>query len=109
GPGIKALVASGIQHIENTDEIFEPQYPVEITKAGEVSGSGYFHAQRKSRSIIGVVPTTRKATRQRGTARSSARYVVQCSVCGKRFPRDKYNVSLKPHKDKYGNRCIGRI
>jgi predicted nucleotidyltransferase component of viral defense system len=106
GPGIKALVASGVQHIENTDETFEPRFPVDITKAGEVSGSLYFEGQRRSRSVVGGFPAR---TQPRRTARTAARYVVQCSVCGKRFRRDKYNTRLRPHKDKYGNRCIGRI
>lgn len=109
GPGIKALVASGIQHIENTDERFEPRFPVEITKAGELSGSLYFEGNRGKRSVFGGIRVRKTRASQRTRSRTSYRYVVQCSICGKRFRRDKYNVRLKPHKDKYGNRCIGRI
>ena len=107
GPGIKALVASGIQHIENTNETFEPRFPVEITKAGEVSGSLYFEGWPGSRSSFGGIHTAR--TRPRCSGVASHRYVLQCSVCRKRFRRDKYNLRLNPHKDKYGNRCIGRV
>lgn len=103
GPGIKVFVASGIGRIENTDEPFEPRLPVELTKAGELSGSLHFDAQRQSRSTFGI-----PATRSQRPSRSSHRYTVECSVCGKRFYRDKYSTRLNPHKDKYGNRCLGR-
>jgi uncharacterized protein VirK/YbjX len=36
-------------------------------------------------------------------------YTVQCPYCGKRFKRNKYDTTLNEHKDKYGNRCYGRI
>lgn len=109
GPGIKALVASGVQDVENTDETFEPRFPVELTKAGEASGSLYFDAQRKSRGGSLFAPSRPKKPRRRSRSRSSRRYTVQCSICGKRFYRDKYSTRLNPHKDKFGNRCIGRI
>jgi hypothetical protein len=109
GPGIKALVADGVQSIENTEETFEPRFPVEITKAGEISGSVYFEGRTGPRSVFGSVRPARTRTRRRSTPRPASRYVVQCSVCGKRFRRDRYLTRLNPHKDKYGNRCIGRI
>lgn len=110
GPGIKALIAEGIQNIENTEESFVPRFPVEITKAGEISSSLYFEGHRGGRSVFSVIGPARTQTRKRHRSRSSSvLYVVQCSVCGKRFRRDKYNTRLKPHKNKYGNRCIGRI
>jgi predicted nucleotidyltransferase component of viral defense system len=109
GPGIKALVADGIQAIENTEETFEPRFPVEITKAGEISGSLYFEGRPGARTPFGGVRPMRTTTRCRTTPRSASRYIIQCSVCGKRFRRDKYVTRLNPHKDKYGNRCIGRI
>jgi len=98
-----------MQSIENTEETFEPRFPVEITKAGEISGSLYFEGRPGSRSPFGSVATTRAKTRRRKTRSSAFRYVVQCSVCRKRFRRKKYDTRLHPHKDKYGNRCIGRI
>lgn len=110
GPGTKTLVADGIQSIDNTDETFEPRFPVEITKAGEISGSLYFEGRRGPRSVFGVAPPPRAKKPHRSRRRSTtARYVVECSVCGKRFRRNKYVTQINPHKDKYGNRCIGRI
>lgn len=111
GPGIKTLVADGVQSIENTDETFEPRFPVDITKAGEISGSLYFEGRRGPRSAFGVTrpPRVKKPRTSRRRSTTTARYVVECSVCGKRFRRNKYVTRLNPHKDKYGNRCIGRI
>lgn len=109
GPGVKALVADGVQSIENTEETFEPRFPVEITKAGEVSGSLYFEGRGGTRSAFGGTRPGRIKTARPRRPRPAARYVIQCSVCGKRFRRDKYVTRLNPHKDKYGNRCIGRM
>jgi hypothetical protein len=108
GPGIKTFVASGVEHIENTDEKFEPRFPVEITKAGEISGSMYFEAQSGPRSLLTGGLPPRPRSRRRSASTTDYRYTVQCPVCGKRFRRKKYSVRLKAHKDKYGNRCIGR-
>lgn len=109
GPGIKSFVASEIEQIENTDEEFEPRFPVEITKAGEFAASMYFEGRTgpRGRSVYGTL--VRPGNRPRKVrGRSSRRYALQCAVCGKRFYRDTYTTRLKPHKDKYGNRCVGR-
>lgn len=106
GPGMKALVASGVQHIENTDEKFEPRLPVEITKAGELNGPLHFEAQRRSRgdSLFSHSRPANSAVRKT----RPRRYTLECGICGKRFYRDTYSTRLNAHKDTYGNRCIGR-
>ncbi len=93
--GRKLFVADKIASIKNTTEVFEPRFEIELKKAGEVVGSIDF--KRRSGSGFG------------GRQSSRYHYRVACSVCGKRFPRETYNTRLSPHKDKYGNRCIGRI
>jgi predicted nucleotidyltransferase component of viral defense system len=107
GPGLKAFVASSISTMENTEEVFEPRFPVELTKAGQLSGSIYFPSRRRGPS--GALDRPTKGRVRRARRRSSDRYRIQCSICGKRFYRDTYATRLRPHKDKYGNRCIGRI
>lgn len=109
GPGVKTLLADGIQNIANTSERFEPRFPVEITKAGEVSGSLYFEGRSRVRSILTGTRLVRPSSLRRKRAVTAAGYVVQCSVCGKRFRRTRYSTRLNPHKDKFGNRCIGRV
>lgn len=93
-PGLKSLIHQGIQSISNTDIQFEPRYEVELSKAGEFFRERYFRGRSRLRF---------------GRSLSSSRYVIECSVCGKRFYRKKYSTRLNPHKDTYGNRCFGRI
>ncbi len=105
GPGIKAMVASGVQAIANTNEKFEPRFSVDLRKAGEMDGSPYFDAQRARRtSAFGVSRTSCRRASSR-----SHNYVIECNVCGKRFYRTKYSTRLNQHKDKYGNRCLGKF
>src|ERR1019366_9938819 len=78
---------------------FNPKFPIELGKAGEFAGRGYF-GSGFSNSIA------RTAMRVRtGSARI---YMVECSYCGKRFPGKRYSTRLRPHNDKFGNRCFGR-
>ena len=42
GPGIKTLVNHKVRDLEVTSERFEPRYPIELAKAGEQLGRGYF-------------------------------------------------------------------
>jgi predicted nucleotidyltransferase component of viral defense system len=100
GPGLKSWVHQKIESIANTDVEFEPRAEVELSKAGEFFRERYFHGSpgpRLRRSFPGTMRSF-----------SGTKYVFECSVCGKRFYRKKYNTKLKPHKDKYGNRCFGR-
>lgn len=93
GPGIKALVYSGMEDIENTDIEFEPRREVEISKAGQLFGDTFF---RRSPGI------------RFGRRGSKSKYVVICTSCGKRFYRKTVSTKLNPHKNKYGQKCYGR-
>jgi predicted nucleotidyltransferase component of viral defense system len=101
GPGIKSFVREGIQRIENTDTTFEPQYSVELSKAGDRATPGYFTRPFSSRG-------GRAGRAARGTP-PRAVYTVQCPYCGKRFQRKTPSTQLNAHKDGYGNRCFGRV
>jgi hypothetical protein len=99
GPGIKSFFHHKIQNIKKTETAFEPRFPVELSKAGEFAGQTYF------------------GSTFRGTAHRRARriavfsgkiYIVECSYCGKRFPRKKYSTRLRRHRDRFGNSCHGR-
>jgi len=93
GPGLKSLVYSGLDAIENTDISFNPRCEVELSKAGQLFGQKYFPGSPGPRGY---------------THRSSAAYVVECPSCGKRFRRNSYSTKLNAHKDKYGNKCYAR-
>jgi predicted nucleotidyltransferase component of viral defense system len=93
GPGLKSLVHSGFDAIENTDMPFQPRCEVELSKAGQLFGQTYFPGSPGPRGY---------------TPHGSAAYVIECPACGKRFYRKSYSAKLNPHKDKYGNNCYVR-
>jgi predicted nucleotidyltransferase component of viral defense system len=99
GPGIKSFFPERIQTIENTDEPFEPRFPIELTKDA-ATGAGTF-ARPFSRGA------RTSASRRRRPTRPSA-YRVRCPYCDKTFARTKPSTKLNPHSDGYGNRCPGR-
>lgn len=99
GPGIKSFFHHKIQAIKKTNTTFEPRFPVELSKAGEFAGRTYFGATFGS-------PIRRRAGRAPSFGMKI--YIVECSYCGKRFPRKKYRTRLRRHKDRYGNLCYGR-
>jgi predicted nucleotidyltransferase component of viral defense system len=101
GPGIKSLFNHKIQNLEILEQQFEPRYPIELTKAGELSGSSYFGGRFGSGRGTGLRSRTR-------TLRHGWRYTVQCSYCSRQFKRMRRDTTLKPHKDGYGNNCFGR-
>ena len=98
--GIKSFVSEKIQSIQITDETFTPRYPIELVK-----GLGYFAKPFSSTS--GYIPSSTKS--KRSSFSSGLSYTIECPICGKRFKRNSYNTRLNEHKDKYGNRCFGRI
>ena len=94
-PGIKALLNPKIHDLEILQETFTPRYPVELSKAGEYLGVGYF-----ARPFGGG---------RRRITRSGWVYTIQCNYCERTFKRRERNTTLREHKDKYGNVCFGRI
>jgi hypothetical protein len=98
GPGIKTFLHPKIQSIANTDRTFQPRLPIELGKADEFAAKAYFGTGFRGVSV--------RSTRVRTT--TSRVYIVECSYCGKRFPRKRYSARLRRHKDRYGNQCFGR-
>lgn len=103
--GIKSFLAEKVQSVSLTEESFEPRFPIELTK-GDI---GYF-----GRPYFGSSPSPasrRAASPSRKPIASgyNMTYTVECSYCGKRFKRTSYDTKLNEHKDKYGNRCFGRV
>lgn len=103
GPGIKALVNPKVLIPEVLDESFDPRFEIELSKAGEDTGKGYFGGGRTY---------TRRTTRSRPPRPSvftgGPKYIVECSYCGKKFKRKKPDVTIRPHKDNSGWDCPGR-
>jgi predicted nucleotidyltransferase component of viral defense system len=101
-PGIKTFFNTKISDMKVLEESFEPRYPVELAKAGEPAGSGYFSKP----NFEGDRQRVRKSS-SRGY-REEKRYTVQCPYCEKTFRRSIYDRKLNNHKDNYGNNCHGR-
>ncbi|MCX5709972.1 MAG: nucleotidyl transferase AbiEii/AbiGii toxin family protein [Candidatus Omnitrophica bacterium] len=101
-PGIRCFVSERIESIENTNERFEPRFPIELSKAGEKPENPYLFDPDKPAHVLRV--------RRGGGAysKTSLRYIYQCSFCGKKFSKSTYNGNLRPHKDKNGYPCGGR-
>lgn len=108
-PGIRSLQASGFQSIQNTDEKFEPRYPIEVSKAGETPEDRYLFdinrptkkPRQQRRSVFGLARQPKRI--------AGPRYVYQCSYCGKQVSKKSMESSLGPHKAKGGNYpCSGR-
>lgn len=97
-----------IEDAKVTGTTFIPKYAIELTSTGLVTAPETLRtAQRpqrdssKARSPFGA-PKSKKTT-------YGPIFVVQCSVCGKRFARKSYDISLNEHKTKSGYPCSGRV
>lgn len=108
-PGIRQFVSDNMQSIENTDEKFNPQYPIELSKSGEMPENPFlFDPDKPVRA-----PRVRK-TRSFGvrTPRSrtfgSPKYVYKCSSCGKTSVKTTMDGKLRAHKAPGGYSCGGR-
>lgn len=106
-PGVRSLLPTGFQSIENTEEKFMPQFPVELSKSGEAPENPYlFDPNRPAK-----VPRTNRIGRsvsRRNFSSSGIKYIYECPYCGRKFTRSSYDSHLNPHKDKNGYPCGGR-
>ena len=106
-PGVRCFVAEKVEAIENTDEKFTPQFPIELSKAGETPENPYlFDPNRptpapRPRKGFGIARTPRRSS-------FGPKYIYQCSYCGRKFTKSKHDSSIREHKDKNGYRCGGR-
>jgi hypothetical protein len=108
-PGIRSLRPDGFESIENTDEIFTPRYPIELSKAGEHPEDRYlFDPNKPARA-----PKSRRRSIWHSLSRPKPRtgrprYIYQCTYCGRKFAKTTHKSSIREHKDKHGYRCSGR-
>jgi len=94
GPGIKAFVPDRVTSIDNTDESFEPRFDVDLRKAGGAEMSGCFKSRGRAANAYSPWQQV---------------YEVECPCCLRRFRRKRFNTKLRPHQDRYGNPCHGRV
>ncbi len=96
--GIKSYIADKVHSVSVLDQTFEPRFAIELTKS-----TGYFAKPFAS--------SAGRFTSHRTPRKSSygIEYTVECPYCNKRFKRSSYDIKLNEHKDRYGNRCFGRV
>src|SRR5467141_3197356 len=100
-PGLRTFVAGEIQAADVTDIAFEPRYPVEVSKAGDVSQAGSF-AKGRPIPAFGI-------TRPRHQRTTGLRYMFRCTVCHRLFARSSYESGIRAHKRRGGLPCYGRF
>lgn len=105
---IKSYTQDKIQSLDITEEIFEPRYTIELSRAGESLGQTYFNRSfSKTNRISTPRIRTNTSRTQRVRSFSGFSYTIECPVCNKRFRRSSYDTKLNKHKDQFGNRCYG--
>lgn len=116
GPSIKAFMNYKVQSLEVLDEKFEPQYEVELAKAGDADRKGHFQKKfgrrsSKFRATRSAMP--RSATRTRrttiGASSFGIKHIIQCPMCQKKFTRKDQNTKLNKHKNQFGYDCQARM
>lgn len=103
--GIKSFFANKLQSVSVMEETFEPRFPIELAKESGGHFSKPFSSIRPDPAAFS--PT--RFPRAKVTSGYGITYTVACPVCDKKFKREKYDTKLNEHKDKYGNRCFGRV
>ena len=103
-----------IESIKVTTKTFMPRYTIEFSTAGTINPQPTTRRSNSS-SYDGSLGFSRTRSPKRRTRYSTTsnkmKYTFQCSLCGKKFTRSKYDATLRPHKSKggYGMNCPGRI
>ncbi len=103
--GIKSFFANKLGAVSIMDETFEPRFPIELAK----DSGGFFSKPFASTAPRPIALRPTKLPRSKVTSGYGITYTVVCPVCDKKFKREKYDTKLNEHKDKYGNRCFGRV
>lgn len=104
--GARSYRFDRIQGVEISKEAFIPRYLIELTPSGPLS-----IATVTVKMSSPFTPIRRSGTIKRGgtTPTFGPKYTFECTACGKKFVRTSYNATLKPHKDKHGYPCYGRM
>ena len=107
--GMRTFVSDKVEALENTQDSFEPQYPIELSKSGEIPDDPYlFDPNKPEKAPQRSRTRTVRTPRQRQPRFSGGlKYIFKCNVCGKRFTRNNHDSSLRPHKGKGGYQCYG--
>ncbi|MDB5188221.1 MAG: hypothetical protein JWO50_741 [Candidatus Kaiserbacteria bacterium] len=108
-PGMRSFISDKVETLENTDVKFIPQYPIELSKSGEIPEDRYlFDPNKPEKAPRAPRMQTVRTLRPQGQRFSGGlKYIFKCGVCGKRFTRNNHDSSMRPHKGKGGYQCYG--
>ena len=113
GPGLKTFLPGRMHGLEVTDTAFSPRFEIKTNKAGGAETiSRYTPKQSVSTRNPFGIRKSKKRTRLPRVRQSYSwdiSYKVECPYCGKKFKRKTMDTKLNKHKDKFGNRCYGKI
>lgn len=93
----RAYRVDRIESVRVTDRPFKPMYAIEFSPSGPI------HAPSAPPRV-----TLRKPRYRRSPSTTGPTYVIECTACGRTFPRKTPSTSLRPHKDRDGWECYGR-
>lgn len=96
-----------------TRQPFTARFAVELTASGPLATPPLEHARGAAAtsriSFRAPVRTPSRPRQAKTTSPFGIKYRFECTVCGKQFTRTTYDATLKPHKNKQGWPCPGRI
>ncbi len=106
--GHRSFRVDRLLRINVTSTPFKPRYRVEFAQTGAIDAPA---TRRSSGGGTRRVPAAGGGTKSRRVSSRSLgpKYVIECSVCGKRFYRKSYTTGLRKHKGKSGWPCSGRV
>lgn len=84
-----------MQGVAVTTHAFRPVYAIEFSASGPIVA-------------LSTTENDVPDSHPRGAGFRGPTYVIECTVCGKRFSRSRSDTALRPHKDKGGWECYGR-
>ena len=102
---IRSFLPERLESIENTEEKFIPRFQIELSKAGEMPENPYLFDP--NRPVKAPRSRTAFSLPRRQRLYGQPKYIFQCSICGRKFPKSSHNPTLRPHKGKGGYPCYG--
>jgi len=88
-----------IENVKVSSKSFFPKFQIEFSPIGPIETLPIHRSKSKN-----FLPKLEKARNNFGPT-----YIFECLYCGRKFKKIKYNAKLRPHKDKSGENCPGRI
>jgi len=115
--GVRGYRVDRIEGAELTDQVFTPQYQIELSphmpvRASKKLGTSNALGLPDYDLVQSVRPTrakrpARSLRKPRMRSSTGPTYKFRCTACGKLFKRKKMNGVLKPHKRRDGSQCFG--